>query len=107
MSITGFGNLTMDQKKSWVSTSNVIPMISMLAGLLVFWGTMSSAQTRQEERTAVLQKEIAKLELNQQQVRSDIKEELKSITVKLEKTEQSLFYIQQTLIQIQQSKPNK
>lgn len=107
--ITGFGDLfkmekTSSGNPSWLKTSNVVPIVMLCAGALGFYGTLSSAQTRQEERTATVQTQIAELKIDQKQLKQDIKDELKGLNAQLESTRQALFQIQQSLLELQRKR---
>lgn len=109
--VTGFGDLfktdktnMSDVNPSWLKTSNVVPVILLCASALGFYGTLSSAQTRQEERTAAVQLQIAEIKTDQKQIRQDIKDELKGLNTQLESTRQALFQIQQSLLELQRKR---
>jgi uncharacterized membrane protein (DUF106 family) len=104
--ITGFGDLLKmkdvnGQNPGWLKTSNVVPIILLAGAMLGFYGSFSSAQTRQEERTSAGQAQIVEIKADQKQLRLDIKDELKAMNAQLEATRQALFQIQQSLLAIQ------
>lgn len=92
------------KQSSIFGTSNFWPMAALcVAGLGTFWN-FSAAQTKQESGLTAVQKEQTKLEETQKQLKTDIKEELKSVHSKVDSLQQILINIQLQLVKIEQQK---
>jgi hypothetical protein len=92
------------KEKPIFGTSNFWPMAALcIAGLGSFWN-FSAAQTKQESSLVTIQKDQAKMEEKQKELRLDIKEELKSVNQKVDSLQQILVNIQLQLVEIKQQK---
>lgn len=94
-------------------TSNLVPVAGLVIGMLgVFW-TFATAQTKQETGLSSVQadvrrvettgtKDLQKVEVAQQQLKLDIKEELRDVNKKVDNLQQILVHIQLQLVELKQ-----
>lgn len=94
-------------------TSNLVPVVGLaISALAVFW-TFATAQTKQETGLSAVQnevrrvettgnKDLQKVEVAQQQLKVDIKEELRDVNKKVDNLQQILVQIQLQLVELKQ-----
>lgn len=94
-------------------TSNIVPVVGLaISTLAVFW-SFATAQTKQETGLTAVQsevrrvevmgnKDLQKVEIAQQQLKVDIKEELREVNKKVDSLQQILVQIQLQLVELKQ-----